>query len=261
MSVIDVFLACHSAIRSGVLIDRADRRDKEFHFQDWFAARLTSIAIGFDKPSRNAYPDFTLVHRPEGYETKGLAFPGRVANYDCNSQVPSGQHGQRRIYYVFGRYPNEAGSAYPVYDLVVCDGDFLNADHEYVHKNRNIKGFGSYGDLMIRDRKMYVAPTPFALAEGTQGQLTLIVREDEKTSDTRLRDVGELERTEAEQLVTGYSFDLRTNELSPELMPNPNAGRTHRFVAYRAAIDTGPRVRMSAIQREQLLAEEEDACD
>jgi|SRR5829696_8936912 len=28
-------------------------------------------------------------------------------------------------------------------------------------------GFGSYGDILVRDRKMYVAPTPFALAEGT----------------------------------------------------------------------------------------------
>ena len=46
-------------------------------------------------------------------------------------------------------------------DLVVCRGDFLNADHTYVHKNKSVKGFGSYGDIMIRDRKMYVAPTPF----------------------------------------------------------------------------------------------------
>ena len=42
-------------------------------------------------------------------------------------------------------------------DLVVCHGDFLNADHDYVHKNKSVKGFGSYGDIMIRDRKMYVA--------------------------------------------------------------------------------------------------------
>jgi hypothetical protein len=39
-------------------------------------------------------------------------------------------------------------------DLVLCRGDFLNADHNYVHKNKSIRGFGSYGDIMIRDRKM-----------------------------------------------------------------------------------------------------------
>jgi len=54
-------------------------------------------------------------------------------------------HNGRAIFYVFGRYPNaaDAGKEYPVIDLVVCHGDFLNADHEYIHKNRSIKGFGS----------------------------------------------------------------------------------------------------------------------
>jgi hypothetical protein len=59
--------------------------------------------------------------------------------------------------------------------LVICHGDFLNADHEYVHKNRSIKGFGSYGDIMIRDRKMYVAPTPFGLVTGVAHTQTLIL--------------------------------------------------------------------------------------
>ncbi len=117
---------------------------------------------------RNTYPDFRLVQIAEGYEVKALAYPGREANYDCNSQVPSGYHNGRTIYYLFGRYPKDADTDdYPVIDLVMCHGDFLNADHTYVHRNRNIKGFGSYGDIMIRDRKMYVAPTPFALTDGT----------------------------------------------------------------------------------------------
>ena len=64
---------------------------------------------------------------------KGLAYPGRELNYDCNSQAPSGEHNGRIIYYVFGRYPVEPdGTRYPVLDLVVCHGDFLNAHHDYV---------------------------------------------------------------------------------------------------------------------------------
>jgi hypothetical protein len=75
--------------------------------------------------------------------------------------------GPTAVEYAFGRYPADPdGDTYPVLDLVICHGDFLNADHEYVHKNRSIKGFGSYGDIMIRDRKMYVAPTPFGLVTG-----------------------------------------------------------------------------------------------
>ena len=81
-----------------------------------------------------------------------------------------------RVFYVFGRYPKDPdGDDYPVIDLVLFHGDFLNANHEYVHENKHITGFGSYGDVMIRDRKMYVAPTPFALTDGTAGQRTLII--------------------------------------------------------------------------------------
>ena len=97
-----------------------------------------------------------MVKSTEGYELKGLAYPGRDTNFDSNSQVPTGLHNGRDIYYVFGRYPkNPDGNSYPVIDLVICHGDFLNIDHEYTHENKSVKGFGGYGDIMIRDRKMY----------------------------------------------------------------------------------------------------------
>ncbi len=107
---------------------------------------------------------------PKATSSKGLAYPGRTANFDSNSQVPSGFHNGRTVYYVFGRYPKKPdGKTYPVLDVVLCHGNFLNADHEYVHKNKSTKGFGSYGDILIRDRKMYVVPTPFHL--GNAGPL------------------------------------------------------------------------------------------
>ena len=173
---------------------------------------------------------------------KGLKNPGRIANYDSNSQVPSGLHRGRQIYYVFGLYPNDlkpypksadGHRRYPLQELVVCHGDFLNADHEYVHKNKNVKGFGSYGDIMIRDRKMYVPPTPFAITAGTGGLRTLIVPERLQTADTRFQEVGRLTRIEANTLVVGYSFNLKNNDLTPESVLNPNAGTEHKFVAYR----------------------------
>ena len=34
-------------------------------------------------------------------------------------------------------------------------------------------------------------------------------------------------------LVVGYTFDLRTNELKAEKIPNPRAGTKHRFAACR----------------------------
>lgn len=228
-----VFVACAEAMRSAILIQKVSQSDKEFHFQNWVEARIDEAGLSHDSAGRNSYPDFTLVHHPEGYEVKGLRYPGREANYDANSRVPSGVHNGRSIYYVFGRYPAQTTeNEYPVVDLVICHGDFLNANHEYEHKNRSFKGFGSYGDLLVRDRKMYVAPTPFALTEGTAGKATLITPAD-LGNDQRLEMVGELIRKEADQLVVGYAFDLRSNLLTPEFAPNPYARMSHDFRAYR----------------------------
>ena len=111
-------------------------------------------------------------------------------------------------------------------------GDFLNADHNYVHKNKSFRGSGSYGDVLVRDRKMYVASTSFALTSGTTDQATLITP-DGLILDGRLEQVGELVRIETGILVVGYTFDLWVNKLTPELAPNPSAGEQHRFAAYR----------------------------
>src|SRR6266481_5503509 len=171
-----VFARCVEAVRINKLISRESRQDKEFHFQNWFKARLTETGLNFEAGGRNTYPDFRLVASTDGFEVKGLAYPGREANYDCNSQIPSGCHNGRAIFYIFGRYPAEPdGDSYPVLDLVICHGDFLNADHEYEHENKNVKGFGSYGDILIRDRKMYVVPTPFRLVDGIAHHRTLIL--------------------------------------------------------------------------------------
>jgi len=224
-----MFIECSEAIHRGELVLRTSREDKVFHFQNWFSQRLTSLDIAYDPSSRNTYPDFRLVHAPEGYEIKGLAYHGRESTYDTNSQIPTGLHNGRAIYYVFGRYPaNVDENRYPVIDLVMFHGDFLNSDHDYVHKNRHVEGFGSYGDILIRDREMYVAPTPFALTEGTVGQHTLILP-DAAEVDPRLGICGELTRVEADRVVVGYTVDLVSNTLTEEHRDNPTAGEEHVF--------------------------------
>jgi len=89
---LDVFVRCAEGMGAGKLIRRESRQDKEFHFQNWFKARLTETGLNFEVGGRNSYPDFRLVATTDGFEVKGLAYPGREANYDCNSQVPSGNH-------------------------------------------------------------------------------------------------------------------------------------------------------------------------
>lgn len=247
--VFEVFEHCYNSIREGRLITKENARDKEYHFQDWFKQGLESLRYNFDEPSRNSYPDFRMVDRPIGFELKGLQYPGRITNYDSNSQVPTGLHNGRTVYYVFGRYPKEPLNlkAYPVHDLIVCHGDFINADRNYVHKNKNIKGFGSYGDIMIRDRKMYVAPTPYALTKGTENQVTLIAPANVQPPG-RFRVVGNITRVETGKLLVGYEFDLITNELVARQIDNPSAGVEHEFTAYRVSEDRGPAVSLKIEQ-------------
>lgn len=232
-----VFKLCVDAIRDGDLIEREGRRDKEFHFQNWFQKRLDRLALNYDSPGRNSYPDFRLVRYTEGYELKALAYPGRETDYDCNSQVPRGEHNGRQVYYVFGRYPLGVDEdRYPVLDLVICHGSFLNADNSYIHKNRSFRGFGTYGDILVRDRRMYVAPTPFALVEGAAHRRTLILPVGHEV-DPDLVPCGTLIRREVARVVASYRFDLRTNAIATRSVPNSSAGRPHIFTAYRAPDD------------------------
>ncbi len=255
MTAPSIFKHCVQAIKNGSLIERVSATDKEFPFQNWFEARLGELHLHYEIGPRNSYPDFRLVEMTEGYELKGLAYPGRDATFDSNSQVPTGFHNGRTIFYVFGRYPKEPdGNRYPVLDFVLCHGDFLNAGHEYVHKNKSILGFGSYGDILIRDRKMYVVPTPFHLVEGVAHQQTLILPSEAKPGE-RLVEVGGLVRREADELIVGYSFDLKTNEILPEKVPNPGAGREHRFRAWRLDGRPGERVSMRPLGSEAIMSD------
>ena len=204
----EIFRACVDAIHDGELIKQVSRGDKEFHFQNWCQKRLETIGLHFEGTGRNIYPDFCLVERPEGYEIKGLAFPGREKDYDANSNVPSG-----------------------------------------MHKNKHIRGFGTYGDIMIRDRKMYVVPTPFVLTTGTAGLSTLILPEDYSVPEGFVC-VGDLTRTEGKQLVAGYSFDLRTNEIRADMVDNPTVGKVHKFKAYRCIGQSKRPVTMASNIRE-----------
>lgn len=260
MTVSDIFSRCVEAIRDGSLIHRENSQDKEFHFQNWFRQRLEETGIKYEVGGRNSYPDFRVVEATDGYELKGLAYPGRDATFDSNSQAPTGSHNGRTIFYVFGRYPKSPdGDSYPVVDLVICHGAFLNADQEYVHKNKSVKGFGTYGDIMIRDRKMYVVPTPFHLVDGLAHQQTLILPTGVNPGP-KYTLVGDLTRLEAADLIVGYSFDLQTNELLAIKQPNPGAGSEHLFQAWRLSGSKPVPISLRPIEKvKQEIDQDEDA--
>ncbi|MDL2343900.1 hypothetical protein QOL99_07025 [Deinococcus sp. MIMF12] len=233
----DIFIACCEAMNRQDLLRKRSASDKEFFFQDWMRQRLAEV-VGdhFSDVGRNGYPDFVLSGAPEGYELKGLALPGRKT-IDSNSRFPQPVHQGRRIYYVFGRYPQTLDLNLGLSDLLICHASFINA-HSGEPRNRSFLGYGSYGDLLLRDRKMYVFPLPFYTAHGTAGNRTLILPAA-VPADDRLVCVGELVRREVDQLVAGYSFEFGTDTLTPRFVPNPAAGQEHRFRAYRMAGQPG----------------------
>lgn len=51
-TVLKVFSRCVSAMRNGKLIWRESRQDKEFHFQNWFLARLKETGFHHDRMNR-----------------------------------------------------------------------------------------------------------------------------------------------------------------------------------------------------------------
>lgn len=231
---VKVFLSIAKAIENGVRIVRTSAEDKEFSFQNWVGDRIAESGLKVESRGRITYPDFVLTEYPIGIEVKGLGFDGARKDFDCNSQMPLAEHHGRKMFYIFGRYPNRTtDKEIVVYDLVMCTASFLNADSSYVHKNKNIKGFASYGDIMIRDRKMYVCRTPFTLIDGTQRQVTLVLDDLGDATSKELSEVGELTRVESSNLIVGYSFDLRNNKLEPQHIPNPNSGKQHKFRAYK----------------------------
>ena len=109
---------------------------------------------------------------------------------------------------------------------------------------------------MIRDRKMYVAPTPFAVAKGLTGTRTLLISSSWEPPKG-FKKVGDIVRVEAANLVVGYEFDLKTNSIAGKTVPNPEAGREHCFTAYRIESDSDKLVTLvSGPQQEDFMDED-----
>ena len=93
--------------------------------------------------------------------------------------------------------------------------------------------------------------------DGVAHQQTLILPADVPTND-QMVDVGELRRLEAAELIVGYSFDLQTNEIIPQKVPNPGAHREHLFRAWRLEGSPEDHVAMRPITPETLVLETDD---
>jgi hypothetical protein len=238
-----LFIACVEDIEVPVAFRSAS--DKEYGFQDWVLDRLIATGLAFQESGRNGYPDLKLTDTPDGFEVKSLAHPGRIETMDTNSRPPGGFHDGREIYYVFGRYLRDPPKSLSgeVRDFVLYHGDLVDPSRDYVHKNRSFKTFGRYGDVMIRDRKMYVPKTAQGILSGLDDEFTLVL--PASTGELPgLSIVNTIVRCEVGELVLSYEFDFASNSLTTKTMPNPTAGREHSFNIYRPAWRKGTPVEL-----------------
>ena len=236
---VEIFVACCSAVLRSVAMTPRSTNDKEYFPQDWLIDRLKDLGLPYVQQGRNSYPDFWVGSTDgppvEGIEVKSLAWvQGRPArrDFDSNSTIPSGEKLGRDVFLAFFLYTGSGAASRPVHSLSIAHVDLINADHAVAdaHTNVAIHEFGSYADGFIRNRKMYVFPHPFALDEGSVGHCRLIVPARWAIQDSRLRRVGELQRTIADSYVQRYSIELlEQGEVAVERRAYPDAGRSRTF--------------------------------
>lgn len=131
---------------------------------DWFLDDLRDLepySLG-----ANDHPDYII--KGVGFELKSLKTRGQI---QFNSTIPCGgfKHGnlEGECYYVVARYTAERTYGY-LADYSIVDGDYFNHDREWAfsHMNSQEAEFGTYGDGVVRHRKMYSFPSPHRNIEG-----------------------------------------------------------------------------------------------
>lgn len=236
---VNIFLAAHQAVAAATHMKPRSKNDKEYFPQDWFADRVKSLNLPYEPQGRNSYPDFWVGNAAtapaEGYEIKSLSFSkGKPArkDYDCNSSIPSGTKDGKDVFLVFFLYTGSGADPRPVQSLCIAHGNLINADHEVAaaHVNEAIKGFGSYGEGFIRNRKMYVFAHPLTIDPSGLGRCRLIVPSEWKVSHGDLRKVGTLNRTVASTSLVSYSIHLDgVTKASKNMNPRGDAGVVRAF--------------------------------
>ena len=230
-----IFHQCEVAVANQSRTYRLSN-DKEFHFQNWVYERILDAGYTSSAVGRNTYPDFPIDNEEDAYEVKGITAGSREKDFDSNSALPSGEHAGKRIYYIFGRYESvDQGAENPrVLDLVLVDGAFINAGSPFMASNKSLRVLGAFGDILLRDRKMYAPYTPYKWLTGLRGSATLIIRASEEPPSPDFSVVGKFVRVESNKILVGYRADLKANTLVGEFEDNPSGGQSHEFVAYRS---------------------------
>jgi len=229
LDVLSLFSGLADAHAGDVVATARSKDDKEYFIQDWVAERASAAGLGVVQSGRNAYPDFWLTGRTTfGNEVKSLARkangePAR-ADMDFNSTVPRPTIDGNSCVITFAVYEKSADLERRVTTVCLTDVALLNADDSLVHRNYSIAGFGSYGDGLVRNRRMYRFTTPVRIGRdfGTQenggrsieimDKATLILREGllaaRDAHAQGLVRIGTITRTWAARRLKAYTVTL-----------------------------------------------------
>lgn len=224
---------------------KRSKDDKEYHIQDWVEQRAIEAGCETKVQGRNSYPDFwmSLDDTTIGNEVKSLAHysNGRPArrDVDFNSTAPQPRVNSRDCFLTFVLYRQESSDT-PLHGrvttLCLTDISLLNADRDFLALNLSVKQFGSYGDGMIRNRRMYRFLHPVTLLEGfgieIRDRSTLILPESSLDRVEASRDglvkIGSIERTTVPQRLASYRVNVRTGEIQPTFVEQQPQS-VHRF--------------------------------
>lgn len=132
-------------------------QDSKELFSDWFE---DGIPYTIKHLGANDHPDAIIEN--VGFELKSISSNGQI---QFNSTIPTGRFNHKGIvgecYYAIALYKKDRTFG-QLHDFTICYGDYFNFDHAFAHSHMNSqeKGFGDYGDGVVRYRKMYQFPTP-----------------------------------------------------------------------------------------------------
>jgi hypothetical protein len=134
MTAHTIFQQCVEAIRQGVLIERESAQTKSSISK--IVSRSTHRdRLNFEARRPKFLSRFSNGATTEGYEIKGLLIPAAMLrSIQTVRFLQALIMGEVFTMCLADTRRKPDGNRYPVLDLVICHGAFLNADHEYVHK-------------------------------------------------------------------------------------------------------------------------------
>ena len=104
-----IFKRCVEAIEAGVLIQRESSKDKEFHFQNWFIARLDDTSLNYEQGGRNSYRGFRLVQFTE-IQVMRASEDRSISRFGTRSGLPKPGSSRRSGVWAIPATSSRAGS-------------------------------------------------------------------------------------------------------------------------------------------------------